>query len=669
MLEKIIIKLYNYRNWSIIAVIMIYDDFQKKAIEFTDKGSSVIVCAPTGAGKTAIAEYVIEKCIAENKGVIYTAPIKALSNQKFRDFSKVYHDHIGILTGDVSLNAQAPVLIMTTEIFRNTLLEDPQRFHNISWVIFDEAHYLDDLERGTVWEESIIFCPTHIRILALSATIPNAGQLASWIKKIHNHPIEIVLEKKRPVPLEHMFQCNNKIFANSKQLEKNVYMSLKTKYRKKGRPYHYQGDDKKTPANQITSLLSHLQNQNQLPAIYFAFSRKICEEMAFKVNRFDFLNPDERTRLTLLFKTLLKKFNLEDEPSAKKLWPIISRGIAYHHAGILPSLKEVVEQLFTSRLLKIIFTTETFALGINMPARTVIFDELRKFYGYYYANLRCRDYYQMAGRAGRRGIDHEGFVYSRINPRRIEIDQIRKIIYGQPEPVLSQFNISYASILHLYKKWKEQLTDIYPLTLHYFQASKKSRLNAVELIQTKIRLLKKLGYIANQELTYKGEFAAQLYGYELPITELFSGEIIEKLSSIELNVVLAALVFEPRKNQLHTRLQSSCLKIHNSITPIIESIIKTEKKHKIRPLSKKPYFNLASAIEKWSKGEAFSTIKANSDADEGEIIRYFRMVIQILRQLRSIAIISPAFKQRIQESINMINRDEVDAEKQLREGI
>ena len=401
---------------------MIYDEFQKKAIELTEKGSSVIVCAPTGAGKTAIAEHIINKCIAEKNGVIYTSPIKALSNQKFRDFSRIYGDHIGILTGDISLNAHAPVLIMTTEIFRNTLLEAPERFNHISWVILDEVHYLDDLERGTVWEESIIFCPKHIRILALSATIPNAAQIASWIKKIHNHPIETVIENRRPVPLSHRYNCDNKILTSLKKIKKHPEIRTKKKH-------EVFKPSQKTSTNKLSHLLTQIQNQKQLPAIYFCFSRKRCEILPDKLKGFSFVTNEERNKLTTLYSSLLKKFGLTEEPSAKKLWPNIKRGNTFHHAGLLPSLKEVVEQLFTSRLIKLIFTTETFALGINMPAKTVIFDELRKFYGLYYANLRCRDYYQMAGRAGRRGIDEEGFVYSRIDTRRISPAQVKKIVF------------------------------------------------------------------------------------------------------------------------------------------------------------------------------------------------------------------------------------------------
>jgi len=632
---------------------MQYDRFQAEAIEHIKNGKSVIVSAPTGAGKTAIAEHIIERCLSEKKGVIYTAPIKALSNQKFRDFSRAYGKEIGILTGDVSLNPGASVLIMTTEIFRNTILEDPQRLAGISWVIFDELHYIDDYERGTVWEESLIFCPAHIRILALSATMPNTEELVLWIRKIHKNRIETVIEKNRPVPLHHSFQSQNKIFSSVYQLRKNCFKRHKYRY----------------PQNKISSLLEHLKNTDRMPVIYFAFSRKRCEKLAFEIDKFNFLNSEEAQKLTNLFKELIEKFDLANEPSALRLWPVIKKGIAYHHAGLLPSLKEVVEQLFTSRMIKLIFTTETFALGINMPAKTVIFDDLRKFHGNFYGPLSSRDYYQMAGRAGRRGIDQEGFVYSRINPQRINFKQIKKIIYSDPEPVKSQFNLSYASLLHLYQKWKEQLYEIYPLSLHYFQSNKKARKNALKLLEAKIALLKDMQYIKDNHLTQKGKFASSVYGYELLLSELYSFGILEQLTPIDLNIVLACLVFEPRKNQLHVKLPSHILNIRKKVLPVSGFVEKKERKFKIYPYSKKPYFNLALGIESWSYGQSLSEVKLRINADEGEIIRYFRMVIQILRQLRSINLTSSGFKQRITESIILMNRDEVDAEQQLREGL
>src|SRR3989338_3677676 len=190
---------------------MKYDPFQLQAIAAIDAEKSVLVSAPTGAGKTAIAEYAIDKAFARNERVIYTAPIKALSNQKYRDFSVKYPDQVGILTGDVSLNPRAPLIIMTTEIYRNQLFEDPERLKNTTWVIFDEVHYLDDVERGPVWEEALMFSPEHIRFVALSATAPNIEELAEWIRSILHHPIEVIIETRRPVPLVHLFQCQGNL--------------------------------------------------------------------------------------------------------------------------------------------------------------------------------------------------------------------------------------------------------------------------------------------------------------------------------------------------------------------------------------------------------------------------------------------------------------------------
>ncbi|MFC1623941.1 DEAD/DEAH box helicase, partial [Candidatus Omnitrophota bacterium] len=437
---------------------MIYDAFQQKAIDYIKEGHSVIVSAPTGAGKTAIAEYIITDCLHKGKKLIYTAPIKALSNQKFRDFYETFHDKIGILTGDVSINPSAPILIMTTEIFRNKILEENNNLDSYSWIVFDEVHYLDDYERGTVWEESLIFLPKHMKMLALSATIPNIDEIASWLQSIHKKPLKIVKETRRPVPLHFFYQTQGEIVSNLHKVNSLSYKkeALHRYHRRRFSKYIH------LKPNRPTSLIEHLSEKDKLPCIYFVFGRKRCEYLADEMMKFDFLNEVEKGKIVELYNKLCERFDLLNEASAHSLLLLIKKGIAYHHAGMLPTLKEVIERLFTSRLIKVIFTTETFALGINMPARTVIFDELRKFYGRGFGTLKTRDFYQMAGRAGRRGIDKEGFVYSRVNPRYISFPELQKVIYGTPEKVQSRFNASYATILNLYGKYKEKIYDIYP---------------------------------------------------------------------------------------------------------------------------------------------------------------------------------------------------------------
>ncbi|MCM8761097.1 MAG: DEAD/DEAH box helicase [Candidatus Omnitrophica bacterium] len=622
-----------------------YDRFQQEAIDCINEGRSVIVSAPTGAGKTAIAEHVIDTCIKRHQGVIYTAPIKALSNQKFRDFQAMYQDNIGILTGDVSINADAPVLIMTTEIFRNKVLDNPEGLNKYSWIIFDEVHYIDNPERGTVWEESLIFLPDHMNILCLSATIPNIGQFAKWIETIHKKEVRVVVENKRPVPLHFFYQCHNQVFDSLSDLKR-------TRAFKPNTTHH---------------LIKYIRQRDGLPCIYFVFGRKRAEYLADELYSFNFLTKDEETAILKMFDELCEKYELTGEKSAGYMRHLVQRGIAFHHAGMLPTLKEVVERLFTSRLLKVIFTTETFALGINMPSRSVVFDELRKFYGNYVRNLKTRDFYQMAGRAGRRGIDKEGFVYTRVNLHRIRAEEVKAIIYGKPEDVKSQFNASYATLLNLYDKYKEGLFDIYPRSLHYYQTKKHQQIEAVRLMQAKLKLLREAGCIEEGELTMKGNFAKAVYGYELLLTHLYGEGVFEELDETGLGVLAVAAVFEPRKNQRLVSVSKQSRAIKDICEKASYEIRRMETRNRIYPFSKPPYFHLAKAMECWLNGMKFQKVLQFTDTDEGELIRYFRMAAQILREIKD-APISTDLRSRVANAIRYISRDVVDAEKQLREG-
>ncbi len=285
---------------------MIYDRFQQEAIDYINQGYSVIVSAPTGAGKTAIAEHIISHSIQKKQGVIYTAPLKALSNQKFRDFQGQFQENIGILTGDVSLNSAAPVLIMTTEIFRNKVLDEPRSLEKYSWVIFDEIHYIDNPERGTVWEESLIFLPQHINILGLSATIPNIKQFAEWIESIHKKPLKIVIEEKRPVPLHFFFHCQNQVVDKIENIKRLRF----------GKP------------NRLNALIDYIRQKNGLPCIYFVFGRKRAEDLAFELYSYNFLNSGEQAKILSLYESLCERFDLKHEKSANTLFPLIKRGIA-----------------------------------------------------------------------------------------------------------------------------------------------------------------------------------------------------------------------------------------------------------------------------------------------------------------------------------------------------
>jgi superfamily II RNA helicase len=303
-----------------------------------------------------------------------------------------------------------------------------------------------------------------------------------------------------------------------------------------------------------------------------------------------------------------------------------------------------------------------------MPSRSVIFDDLRKFYGRYVRNLKTRDFYQMAGRAGRRGIDKEGFVYCRINPHKINFEEVRRIIYGNPEEVKSQLNSSYATILNLYEKYRQDIFKVYPLSLHHFQSREQQKREALRLIDAKLKLLKELGYINGNALTAKGQFAKTVYGYELILSELYEEKLLEQLDEFGLGILAVAVVFEPRKNQFPCKPSRAGRKIKRVCEEIYDKIRHKEQRYRIYPFSKQPYFHLSNAIEAWLRGTSFDKILRLTDTDEGEVVRYFRMAVQILREINESRVCSHILRERIKETARVINRDIVDAEKQLREG-
>lgn len=641
------------------------DPFQKEAIAWIEKDHSVLVCAPTGSGKTLIAERVIEKAMAQGQGVIYTAPVKALSNQKYRDFRARYGENTGILTGDVVINPDAPLLVMTAEIYRNCLFESHERIARTGWVIFDEVHYLDDPERGTVWEESLLFTPPQIKVIALSATVPNVHELASWMKSIHSRPIAVVEETHRPVPLEFLFQCQGRIIESSQKLLREGYGNREN-WKQHNRQHHYRYAPLKAKPNRLDHLLQQLIAKDQLPAIYFAFGRRRTELLAWETLPFNFLNKEEHGKIQTLYQELLTKYDLLNERSAQEMGSLIERGIAFHHAGLLPTLKEVVEQLFTSRLIKLIFTTETFALGINMPARSVIFDELEKFYGTGFHPLTVRDFYQMAGRAGRRGMDTQGHVYTRINPHDIAYPEVQRILYGKPEPIRSQLNTAYATVLNLYQKHGRGLLKIYPQSFHHFQSSSRRRKEGYQLIERKIAILEDMGYLNSESLTPKGEFAASLFGYELILSEMQQAGVLNKLKEGKLCVLLCALIFEPRKGDHVPKLNPQNEEMRKLIEFYAKSVHRKEQKFRIFPYTKPPHFHLTTAVEAWVYGAPFEKLFRHTDSDEGELVRYFRMIIQLLRELAHAPHITEDLRTTALKAKEMMNRGVIDAERQLR---
>ena len=650
-----------------------YDPFQKSAIDALYSGASVLVAAPTGAGKTVIADHVIDIALASGKHVIYTAPIKALSNQKYRDFSKVYGDLVGIITGDVAINPDAPIRIMTTEIYRNSLLDEPDKFSSLEWVIFDEVHYLDDDERGTVWEEAIILTPLSTKFLCLSATVPNIDEIAEWFENVLGRKTTVITEDRRPVPLHFRFQCLGEIFDGWKKAKNSAlsFLRLSKKiapnYRSR---YSRRGSKLRPKPNRLFPLIKQILKNDELPCVYFAFSRAKTEILAQEIARLPLLPEHKQKELENKFIALCNFYNISNEPSAKKLRKLIRFGVAYHHAGMLPTLKEVVEQLFNQKLVPLIFTTETFALGINMPARTVVFDSLRKYYSSGFDNLRSRDFYQMAGRAGRRGMDNQGFVYVRFIPSQTKPKDVENIIFGETEPVVSKFNASYATVLNLYEVHGENVLELYPKTLHFFQSTKRGRKRARRRFLSRLNLLKKNDFIKNNILTKKGHFARWMFGHELYMAEMFESGILDRFSPQELCFAASCLVFEPRRGIDAPRFPPKKLKwIERELSRLYRKIHLQEVVNDIEPYAPPPHPHIGRAVDAWIKGADFDDVVEISRLDEGAVVRYFRMINQLLRQISQAPYSSTSLIARAKEARLLINRDVIDAERQLRTDI
>ena len=640
------------------------DPFQEQAVRVINDQESLIVAAPTGAGKTLVAEYAIEKCMAEGARVLYTAPIKALSNQKFRDFSQIYGDRVGIKTGDVTLNPDAQVILMTTEIFRNTIFESPEAFHDVRYVIFDEIHYLDDIERGTVWEESIIFAPEHIRILCLSATVPNLEPLANWIRAIRpNPPLHVIIEEKRPVPLQHQLFVPGLGLKSLGDLKKYELGDI--------RQYYQRIDPNANPNRWRSWMIDHLAESKRLPVLWFAFNRRECEQFASMVSR-SLLSGDERSRILGLFDELLQKFDLQTDTTTDHLRRLLEKGVSYHHAGLLPTLKEVVERLFTTGLIKLLFATETFAVGVNMPARTVVFNSIFKFDGKRLGPIKTREHHQMSGRAGRRGIDEVGYVYSVVEWPHMRAADVERVIHGEIEPIRSQFNLSYATLLTLWERLGNKIYTAAEKSFANFDPRRRGDKlfqSKVTQIRKRLALLKSMNYIRDGKLTPKGHFARQIQGYELQVCELLFRGFLKQLSEEELAVLFHAIVYEAKKADWARKYEHGRFKwIKKSAFNIVDDIGRAEERVELEDRTKGLEFKLAGAVNAWAKGCRWGELEAHTGASDGDMVRFFRLALQLLKNTMYALPKDDPLRDKLRSAAHRINRDVVDAERQLRLG-
>ncbi|KAJ5149500.1 rRNA-processing arch domain-containing protein [Penicillium atrosanguineum] len=444
------------------------DPFQQVSVYSIQREESVLVSAHTSAGKTVVAEYAIAQSLKNNQRVIYTSPIKALSNQKYREFAAEFGD-VGLMTGDVTINPTATCLVMTTEILRSMLYRGSEIMREVQWVIFDEIHYLRDLNRGVVWEETIILLPDKVRYVFLSATIPNAMQFAEWVTKMHNQPVHVVYTDYRPTPLQHYFFPTGAegihLVVDEKGVfrEENFQKAMGSIADKKGEdvanPNAKQkgrGKDKTIAkgGNQgpsdIFKIVRMIMLKKYNPVIVFSFSKRECEHGALQLSKLAFNDDSEKEMVSKVFDSAISMLSPEDRalPQIQHILPLLRRGVGVHHSGLLPILKETIEILFQEGLIKVLFATETFSIGLNMPAKTVVFTSVRKFDGTSQRWVTPSEFIQMSGRAGRRGLDERGIVIMMVGE---EMDPVvaKTIVRGEQDHLNSAFHLGYNMILNL----------------------------------------------------------------------------------------------------------------------------------------------------------------------------------------------------------------------------
>ncbi|MBJ7595098.1 MAG: DEAD/DEAH box helicase [Candidatus Dormibacteraeota bacterium] len=435
------------------------DPFQREAIEKLERTRGVLVAAPTSSGKTLVAEYPMWRSLLapehlrrRHARVIYTSPLKALSNQKYHDLAERYGDaNVGLVTGEHTVNDGAPLVVMTTEILRNVLYDEPARLDAVSDVVLDEIHYIDDHPRGTVWEEIIIETPAHVRLIGLSATISNVDEVAAWMRGLRGD-IATVVRTERPVPLEMWLSISNHLEplfdAGGRVARRTLDMAANESMHEA--PFRYM---RRAPDNDLFHVIDELRLRSMLPAIYFIFSRRGCAEALSRcaVHGLDLTDRAEKEAIDARYGEIVQRIEDADERRVfrQAIDPVMLRhGVAMHHAGMLPSAKEAVERLFIEGLVKVVFATETLSLGLNMPARACVVSSFTKFDGTGFHSLTAGELTQLMGRAGRRGIDAVGHGVI-LKESDVDVRDIYEAAIGGEMSVDSKFAPTYTMVLSL----------------------------------------------------------------------------------------------------------------------------------------------------------------------------------------------------------------------------
>lgn len=662
------------------------DPFQVEAMQALEAGKSVLVAAPTGTGKTVIAEFGI--ALAHRAGLrsIYTTPIKALSNQKFRDFSQQYSGEVGLLTGDIVVNPGGRVLVMTTEVLRNMLVQGAD-ISDVGVVVFDEVHYMGDPDRGTAWEESILLAPRRLPLVCLSATVPNLAEIAAWLRASHGE-LECIFHAERAVPLETRYYVDGKAWtvldAQGRRRRWFAGVGGELASRIRGGA-HGEPNDEREPREEPKpwEVLRELESQRLTPAIYFLFGRRACEEAAESclvlkpVPHGADLVREARARLADLppQDRALRQLGL--------LFRLLPRGVAVHHAGLLPVVKILVEEFFASGRLRAVFATDTLALGINMPARTVVLGEMVKFDGETRRLLTPNEYRQMVGRAGRRGIDEKGYAVILYSPW-VSFERSMEVATGELLPLVSAFNPDYSTALNLWRtpKDQDQLADLYARSLRRFQhdrrleeiterwealqdrfealkarspddpatwraerelnqaerelrlARKEAAREARATVTGLARVLELFGYVSNGRPTWKADYLRAIFDTNaLTLAELVTGRYLEALEPDEIAELCSWFAFSRdvpvRSLPITRRLQW----VRQELDALHGAVLAEERLAGVEQ-SRVLNDDFRGAALAWAQGQPLGAIAGRARIAEGDLVSTLQKTLDVLGQLK-----------------------------------
>jgi len=626
------------------------DHFQKEAIKALDASNSVLLTAPTSSGKTFVAEYAIEKALEESKHLYYTAPIKALCNQKFRDFSNQFgEENVGLLTGDHSIRSDSKVLVMTTEVLRNMLYSSRGTPEDLRYVVLDEIHFLEDPYRGAVWEEIILTLPKNVLIVALSATVSNADELKDWITSVRGN-IEKITRETRPVPLKgHFFAVEKSRNHQLTRIEilKNGKPNSRGQIFSNARRGRGKQNFRRWTTPRRSEIVAELKKLEMLPAIYFIFSRKGCDEARDSMVRYvGSLNNIEEGKKARKYAEERFALLTEEEKRILRvdlLLEGLEKGFASHHAGLLPLFKQTIEELFSLGLLKLVFATETLAVGVNLPARSVVIEKLTKFNGESHELLKPSQFTQLTGRAGRRGIDVEGHSFTCWSPF-VPFNEVVDLLTSKEFALISAFTPTYNMLANLLSTRSEsEAAELLANSFAQFQWVRNTRnMNSglIQEVQFRRNVLEATGLADGWSLTETGMPLTKIFNEsDLLVTRAISDGILDGLPPEELAALVSCFIFRSRgKEKRGKKSRESENFINESIKELMilnDEIERIEVGFGIQP-NTPPDPGFAKVVFDWVSGRTLSEV-LTKELTGGEFVRNIRLSVDLLKQISNVA--------------------------------